>query len=89
VNVTLIVAAVIALEKINFYICIVYKGASTLCHMALPNGIAKGDVDFLLAQAIWQSFANWHAKPYPSTVGQDQRKPNGKMKYGRANVGFL
>ncbi|CAI6352812.1 unnamed protein product [Macrosiphum euphorbiae] len=55
------------------------KGSSTLCHMALPNGIAKGDVDFLLAQAIWQSFANWHAKPYPSTVGQDQRKPNGKM----------
>jgi len=55
--------------------------------MDLPNGIAKGDVDFLLTQAIWQSFANWHAKPYPSTVDQDQRKPNGKMKYGRANVG--
>jgi len=50
----------------------------------MPYGIAKGDVDFLLACVIWQRFANWHAKPYPSIVGQ---KPNGKIKWGRANVG--
>jgi len=47
----------------------------------MPYGIAKGGVDFLMARAIWQSFANWHVKPYPSTVGQNQRKPNGDMAY--------
>jgi len=47
----------------------------------MVNSIAKSDVDFLLPFAIWQSFANWLFKPHPMSVGLDQRKPSGKVRY--------
>jgi hypothetical protein len=54
-----------------------YKGASAPCHVALPNGITKSDVGFLLARAIWQRFANWLARLISTSVGPNQRNPSG------------
>lgn len=56
-----------------------------ICHLAMLNDNTKNDVDVILARAICQSFANWHARPNPTNVGQDQRKPSGKIKWGRVN----
>lgn len=51
----------------------------------MPNSIAKNNVDLMLARAIWASFADWRARLDSTSVGPDQRKPNGKVKRGRAN----
>ncbi|CAI6362205.1 unnamed protein product [Macrosiphum euphorbiae] len=53
-----------------------------LFQMALPR-VMWTFVDTFL----WQNFANWLDRPNPTGVGPDQRKPSGKIKWGRANVG--
>lgn len=41
----------------------------------------KSVLDFLIARVTWQSFANCHARPYPTSVSPDQREPSGKVNY--------
>lgn len=46
-------------------------------------------MDDILVRAIWQSFANWHVRPNPTSVSLDQRKPSGKVECGRGLIHYL
>lgn len=49
-----------------------------VCQIALSNGTAKRNVDVTSTRAGCQNRAKWHAILNPSSVGPDQRNPNGK-----------